>query len=71
MYLDSSIFPVSANTVIEIPVYTDRIASIIAIHGHQTISLIWVECMKGPVHWYLLIVDAQTMAMSIWIGEQA
>lgn len=48
-----------------------RIASIVAIDRHETISLVWVECVQRSVHWDLLVVDAQTVAMSVWIREEA
>ena len=46
------------------------VGAVVAVDGHRTIPLEGIERFQRRVHWYLLVVDAEAVAMCIRVGEQ-
>ena len=47
------------------------VRTVVAIDGHDTVALIGVESAEGLVDRDLLVVDAEAVAVGIWVGEEA
>lgn len=47
------------------------VRTVVAINGHDTVALIRVKSAEGLVDGDLLVVDAETVAVGIWVGEEA
>ena len=47
------------------------VGAVVAVNCHGTVTLEGVECVKGRVDWDLLVVDAETVAVGIGVGEEA
>ncbi len=46
------------------------IGAIIPVHSHYAVALVGIESTQGLIDRYLLVVDAETMTVGIWVGEE-
>lgn len=47
------------------------IGAVVAIDGHDAVALVGVECAERLVDRDLLVVDAEAVAVGVWVGEEA
>ena len=46
------------------------VGTVVAVNGHATITLVGVECSERSVNGDLLVVDAKTVAVGVWVGKE-
>ena len=47
------------------------VGAVVSVDGHDAVALVGIEGAKGRVDGNLLVVDAQAVAVGVWVGEQA
>ena len=43
------------------------VGAVVAVHGHDAVALIRIEGAEGLVDGDLLVVDAETVAVGVWV----
>ena len=47
------------------------VGAVVAVDGHDAVALVGVECAQGLVDGDLLVVDAEAVAVGVWVAEEA
>ena len=47
------------------------VGAVVAVDGHDAVALVGVKGAEGLVDGDLLVVDAQAVAVSVWVREKA